>query len=110
MKSYLYHPDFLYYIGEEEAFESPLEPGVFLHASNATEIAPPEDADKSKLYFINNVWEVKNEVSLPYFGEGATQVSMAGDYIPYAIDINKQKEELKNSGFSEEQITDILGF
>jgi len=99
MKSYLYHPQFLYYIGEEEAFESPLEPGVFLHASNATEIAPPEDADKSKLYFINNVWEVKNE-----------EVSMAGDYIPYATDINKQREELKNSGFSEEQISDILGF
>jgi len=32
MKSYLYHPEFRYYIGEEDAFESPLEPGVFLHA------------------------------------------------------------------------------
>jgi len=34
---------------------------------------------------------------------------MAGDYIPYAQSVNDQRQELLSSGFSEEEVNDILG-
>lgn len=42
MKIHHYHPETLEYVGESEADESPLEPGVFLIPAHATELAPPK--------------------------------------------------------------------
>jgi hypothetical protein len=108
MKSYLYHPEFLYYMGEEEAPESPLEPGIFLHASNGTEKEPNFSMTDKFPYFIDGEWVLrdtqKNNIASP-----TTQVSMAGDYIPYAISKNDERAELVASGFSEEEADKILG-
>jgi hypothetical protein len=108
MKSYLYHPEFLYYLGEEEAFESPLEPGVFLHASNATEKAPDFSMTSKSPYFIDGEWVLRDKDNSSSISPG-NQTSMAGAYIPYALDINEQRSELLSNGFTEEQIKDILG-
>jgi len=108
MKSYLYHPEFLYYLGEEEAFESPLEPGVFLHASNATEKAPDFSMTNKSPYFIDGEWVLRDKDNSSSISPG-NQISMAGAYIPYALDINEQRSELLSNGFTEEQIKDILG-
>lgn len=108
MKSYLYHPIFLYYLDQEEAFESPLEPGVFLHASNATEKEPDLSIEGKIPYFINGEW-VLEDTPKNLHGNGEAQVSMAGDYIPYAMDINAHRTELLSNGFSEEEVNDILG-
>lgn len=108
MKSYLYHPQFLYYMGEEEAFESPLEPGIFLHASNATEKVPDFSMTDKFPYFIDGEWVLrdnpKDNIASP-----STQISMAGAYIPYAISKNDERAELISSGFSEEEANKILG-
>jgi hypothetical protein len=108
MKSYLYHPEFRYYIGEEEALESPLEPGVFLHASNATEKSPDFSIPNKFPFFIDEEWVLRDKPN-NNIGTGENQVSMAGDYIPYAQSINDQRQELLSSGFSEEEANDILG-
>lgn len=108
MKSYLYHPEFLYYIGEEEAFESPLEPGIFLHASNATEKSPDFSLPNKLPYFIDGEWVLRDKDNSSSINPG-NQISMAGAYIPYALDVNEQRLELLSNGFTEEQVKDILG-
>ena len=108
MKSYLYHPDFLYYIGEENADESPLEPGVFLHPSNGTEKSPNFSIPDKIPYFIDGEWVLRDKPN-SNLGSGSNQISMAGDYIPYAQSVNDQRQELLSSGFSEEEVNDILG-
>lgn len=57
MKIYNYNPDNGIYLGEAEADESPLEPGVFLIPAYATETAPPELADKQVAIFNNDAWK-----------------------------------------------------
>jgi hypothetical protein len=108
MKSYLYHPEFLYYLGEEEAFESPLEPGVFLHASNATDKSPDFSMPNKSPYFIDGEWVLRDKDNSSFISSG-NQISMAGAYIPYALDINEQRSELLSNGFTEDQVKDILG-
>jgi hypothetical protein len=108
MKSYLYHPEFLYYLGEEEAFESPLEPGVFLYASNATDKSPDFSMPNKSPYFIDGEWVLRDKDNSSSISPG-NQISMAGDYITYALDVNSQRQELIDSGFSEQEADDILG-
>jgi len=108
MKSYLYHPEFLYYMGEEEAFESPLEPGIFLHAANATEKVPDFSMTDKFPYFIDGEWVLRDNPK-KNIASPTNQVSMAGDYIPYAISRNDERAELISSGFSEEDADKILG-
>ena len=51
MKVYNYHPQYNYFVGESEADESPLEPGVFLQPACSTTISPPPHE-----YGMINVW------------------------------------------------------
>lgn len=57
---YSFDPASLEFVGVAEAFESPLEPGVFLLPANATEIAPP-DFDKAVQIctFNGTAWTVR---------------------------------------------------
>lgn len=46
------------FVGSSSAFESPLEPGVFLIPANATSIEPPADIPANKVVIFNdNKWE-----------------------------------------------------
>jgi hypothetical protein len=48
------------YIGESNADESPLEPGVFLIPANATTIVPPAEQDGKTINFENGAWVLKD--------------------------------------------------
>lgn len=51
------------YLGHSEAYESPLEPGVFFIPANATDTAPPECPKGYDLFFIDNTWKLKSSSS-----------------------------------------------
>ena len=59
MKIYNYNNEG-YFIGESEADESPLEPGVFLIPANATEIEPPTIEQGFVPVFNGTEWEMKD--------------------------------------------------
>lgn len=47
------------FTGKTQAFESPLEPEIFLIPANATTIAPPRfDASKEQCFWTNGQWTV----------------------------------------------------
>lgn len=57
MKVYNYHPDTLIYVGESEADESPLEPGVFLIPAHATDIKPTlKSKEGFDIAFVDGQW------------------------------------------------------
>lgn len=61
LKIYEYDEKTLEYVGESEAYESPLEPGVFLFPANTTDAKPPK-AGKNEVLCWNkslNEWTVK---------------------------------------------------
>jgi hypothetical protein len=55
MQIHHYHPETGRYLGTETAFESPLEPGVFLIPAYATTKAPPEGAQD--VAFDGKAWQ-----------------------------------------------------
>lgn len=55
MQIHHYHPETGLYLGTETAFESPLEPGVFLIPAYATTEAPPEGAQD--VAFDGKAWQ-----------------------------------------------------
>ncbi|MGE5553289.1 MAG: tail fiber assembly protein [Betaproteobacteria bacterium] len=55
---YHYHPETGEYLGESEARESPLEPGVFLLPAHATFEAPPEAGPGQVAVFNAGVWHL----------------------------------------------------
>lgn len=60
MKVYNYHPEYKYLIGSEEAFESPLEPGVFLIPAHATVVKPPSCRKNMIQVFDGSSWNIVN--------------------------------------------------
>lgn len=59
MKIYNYDPISSEYVGASDAFESPLEPGVFLIPASATDAAPPTfDAAKEQCFWTGSDWTV----------------------------------------------------
>ena len=59
MKIHHYHPETLEYLGESDADESPLEPGVFLIPAHATEAAPPAEVAGKTRHFEGGVWVLR---------------------------------------------------
>jgi hypothetical protein len=67
MKIYNYDPTTGELLNSEEAFESPLEPGVYLIPAHATESPPlPEVPSGKRQVFKNGAWQLvdKNETQL----------------------------------------------
>lgn len=56
MKIHHYHPETLEYLGEGQADESPLEPGVFLIPAHATPLAPPAAVAGKVRVFKDGAW------------------------------------------------------
>lgn len=55
------------YLGYSEAYESPLEPGVFFIPANATDLVPQDCPEGYDLYFQDNQWKlVFKETSQEY--------------------------------------------
>lgn len=60
MKVYNYHPDFKYFLYEEDARQSPLDPpGTWLIPANATDVAPPETKEKELAVWNGESWEIE---------------------------------------------------
>jgi hypothetical protein len=49
------------YMGETTAYESPLEPGVYLIPANATETAPPETGEHEAAVWHGAAWEISED-------------------------------------------------
>lgn len=98
MKLYHYNRVTNEYTGEKEARESPLEPGVFLHPANTTEIVPPPVGANQVAIFENGAWVVKPD----YRGETwyqadrtPVEIDFIGDPSPLVRDEPpKSQEEL----------------
>lgn len=61
MKIHRYHPETLEYLGEGQADESPLEPGVFLIPACAAEDAPPMfDAKAHQCFREGGAWVLRD--------------------------------------------------
>lgn len=58
MKIYHYDRETGFFLGEDSAFESPLEPGVFLIPAWSTDIKPPSPADGEIAKFENGEWSL----------------------------------------------------
>lgn len=67
---YNYHPDYKNYVGFSEAFESPLEPGVFIIPAHATKIPPPlvKDGEVQIFNEETNKWEVCKDQRGTWYG------------------------------------------
>lgn len=61
MKIYNYHYEYGYFTNDEDAFESPLEPGVYLIPACATEIPIPEYSEGTIPVFDGNKWNIVND-------------------------------------------------
>ena len=55
---YHYHPEYNYFVGQDDADPSPLEPGKYLTPLHATRIAPPECEDGQIQIFDGTFWSV----------------------------------------------------
>lgn len=63
---YSYHPETLDFHGTTDAFESPLEPGVFHHPANTTTIEPPHfRAETHSCKFVNGAWLLTERTESP---------------------------------------------
>ena len=74
MKIYNYHQELKYFIGEENAFESPLEPGVFLISAHATGIEPPSCESNQIQVFNESSWNVIEDNRGIYYSTETQQV------------------------------------
>jgi hypothetical protein len=64
MKIYNYDPGTFQYIGDSIAFESPLEPGVFLIPANATETpVPTYNPANQQCHWIGGEWVISATVA-----------------------------------------------
>jgi hypothetical protein len=90
MKIYNYHQELKYLIGEENAFESPLEPGAFLIPAHATDIEPPECELREVQIFNGTSWDIVEDQRGIYYSTQTQQVIM--NYNPLEAPENATKE------------------
>ena len=65
MKIHHYNPETLEYLGEGQADESPLEPGVFLIPAHATATAPPAAVAGKVRAFEAGAWVQRDPPAVP---------------------------------------------
>lgn len=118
---YTYNPTTFEYVGETEAQESPLEPGVFLMPANAVKLEPPAIASNEIAVLINNAWLItadfrgqvwfnqttKEPVEITKLGQPAEELAatLPALTIPELRDVQKTKLELT---FQEKLVADIV--
>jgi hypothetical protein len=74
MKIYNYHQELKYLIGEENAFESPLEPGVFLIPAHSTDVQPPTCELNQIQIFNETSWDIIEDQRGTYYSTETQQV------------------------------------
>ena len=67
MKIYHYHSEHNYFMSEDVADPSPLEPGVWLIPANATSIEPPSTNDGEVAIFDGTSWSVVEDKRGVYY-------------------------------------------
>ena len=90
MKIYNYHQELKYFIGEENAFESPLELGVFLIPAHATDIEPPTCESNQIQIFNETSWDIIEDQRGIYYSTETQQV--IENYNPLEVPENFTKE------------------
>ena len=70
---YNYNPDTGEYLGPETAYESPMEPGVYLIPAHATTIAPPEADAGHVAVFADGAWTLVEDHRGEVWYDTATQ-------------------------------------
>ena len=91
MKIYNYHPDYKYFYSQSEADESPLEPGVFLIPSHATDIEPPTCESNQIQIFNETSWDIIEDRRGIYYSTETQQIIV--NYNPLEAPNNTTKEE-----------------
>lgn len=75
MNVFNFNPGTGLYLGESEADESPLEPGVFLIPAHATDIAPPDEFPAgSAPFFRGDVWQIDTAPQIDADEDGQTDI------------------------------------
>lgn len=88
MKIYNYHPATGEYLGSEDAFESPMDPGVYLIPACATESPPLSEVPSGKhQVFKNGAWQL---VSNPIVESEPIQIFTDADLIARNKEIARQ--------------------
>jgi hypothetical protein len=94
MKIYNYHQELKYFIGEDYAFESPLEPGIFLIPAHATDIKPPQCGLREIQIFNGTSWDVIEDKRGTYYSTKKPEI-INSFYKFEAVDIIKNDNPLK---------------
>ena len=100
MIAYTYNPITMEFVGESSVDESPLEPGIFLMPAYSTSAVPPVfNAETHICYFDkeNNSWKIQDIESEPEI----ERISES--------DVNRLKEELKETMLEKEKVLIKLG-
>lgn len=70
---YNYDPNTGEYLGLETAYESPMEPGVYLLPAHSTETAPPEAGEHQAAVYRNGAWTLVEDHRGEIYYDTATQ-------------------------------------
>lgn len=70
---YNYDPDTGEYLGLETAYESPMEPGVYLLPAHSTETVPPEAGEHQAAVYRNGAWTLVEDHRGEVWYDTATQ-------------------------------------
>lgn len=70
---YNYDPDTGEYLGPESAYESPMEPGVYLMPAHSTEAEPPETGGHQAAVYRDGVWSLIDDHRGEVWYDTATQ-------------------------------------
>ena len=94
MKIYNYHQELKYFIGEDDAFESPLEPGIFLIPAHATGIKPPQCGLRQIQIFNGTSWDTIEDKRGTYYSTKKPEV-IDSFYKFETVDIIENNNPLK---------------
>ena len=91
MKIYHYHPEYCYFLSEDVADPSPLEPGSWLIPAHATTVEPPTVNDDKVAIFDGTSWSVVEDKRGVYYST-LTQ-ELLENYNPLEEPIDSTREK-----------------